>query len=154
MAACEQTGEAAAGEDVSPCGADYRGIVESIEDYAIILLDPAGKVLTWNRGAEIICGYHPAEIIGRHVSSLYVEDELNAGKPARDLVEAAQRGHIEEDGWRLRRDGTRFWANVVIRAVRDADGRLRGFVRVARDRTEHRKVEQQIVEERTTAPPK
>lgn len=135
-------------EDSRPNGVDFHMLVESIEDYAIIMLDPAGNVLTWNRGAEIICGYRPDEVIGRHVSCLYVNEEVSAGKPARDLVEAAERGHLEEDGWRLRRDGTRFWTNVVIRAVRDDGRRLRGFIRVARDRTERCKVEQQIVEER------
>ncbi len=147
MVSGERTTPAGA-PDICPLTADYREIVESVEDYAIMMLDPAGTVLTWNRGAEIICGYHADEIVGRNVSCLYPDEDARAGKPARDLVEAAQRGHVEEDGWRVRRDGSRFWANVVMRAIRGEGGRLRGFVRVSRDRTEHRRVEQQIVDER------
>jgi len=146
MAAEEGTGAGAG--DVSPGNADFREIVESIEDYAIIVLDPAGNVVTWSRGAELICGYEAHEIIGRHCSCLYLTDDASAGKPARDLVEAAQRGRIEDEGWRIRKDGTRWWANVVVRALRGGDGRLRGFVRVARDCTARRNVEQQVVEER------
>ena len=144
----ERTREVAADEDITSWSADYRAIVESIEDYAIILLDPAGTILTWNRGAERICGHGAREIVGRHVSCLYLAEEAAAGKPARDLVDAAQHGRLEDEGWRVRRDGARWWANVVVRASRDDGGRLRGFVRVARDDSERRSVEQQIVEER------
>jgi PAS domain S-box-containing protein len=133
--------------DVNSWCTDYREIVESIEDYAIILLDPAGTILTWNRGAELMCGYRSQEIIGHHFSRLYIAEEAAAGKPARDLVQAAEQGRFEEDGWRLRKDGTRWWANVVVRASRDGEGRLRGFLRVARDDSERRRVEERIREE-------
>ena len=148
MAPDERTSGATAGGDLLPGEPDSRRSMDSLEDCAIVLLDPAGNVLTWNRGAEILCGYHADEIVGRNVSCLYVDEEANAGKPARDLVEAAERGYIEDDSWHLRRDGTRFWASAFIRAIMDRDGAVSGFLVVARDRTERRRVEQQIVEER------
>src|SRR5688572_3109086 len=95
-------------------GDDCRLLVESVTDYAIFILDPDGNVATWNTGAVRIKGYEADEIIGRHFSIFYLPEEVTAGKPARELQIAAETGRVEDEGWRLRKDGSRFWANVVI----------------------------------------
>jgi PAS domain S-box-containing protein len=114
----------------------FRLLVETVEDYAIFLLDPAGNVATWNNGAKRIKGYEAHEIIGRHFSVFYPPADVAAGKPETELAMAVEKGHIEEEGWRIRKDESRFWANVVITAVRDANGTLRGFAKVTRDMTD------------------
>ena len=114
----------------------FRLLVESVQDYAIFMLDADGNVNSWNAGAARLKGYKASEIIGRHFSCFYPEEDLRAGKPAWELEEAARVGRLEDEGWRLRKDGTRFWANVVITALRDKDGRLAGFAKVTRDITE------------------
>ncbi len=108
------------------------------------MLDPAGLVSTWNTGAERISGYAAAEIIGQHFSCFYPPDDVAAGKPERELAEAIERGRVEDDGWRLRKDGTRFWANVVITTLRTSSGELRGFGKVTRDVTERRADEEAL----------
>jgi len=115
--------------------------VAHARDYAILILDPDGVVTTWNAGAERVKGYRAEEIIGRHFSVFYPPEDVAAGKPDRELVLAATDGHLEDEGWRVRRDGTRFWANVVITTLRDADGALRGFGKITRDLSEQRAVE-------------
>ena len=122
----------------------FRLMVESVKDYAIFMLDPRGIVTTWNAGAQLIKGYRPEEIIGRHFSCFYSEEEVLSGKCERELVIASQEGRFEEEGWRRRKDGSRFWANVVITAVRDAQGQLRGFANVTRDLTERRRSEGEL----------
>lgn len=117
-------------------------LIDSVRDYAIFILDPEGKVATWNLGARRIKGYEADEIIGRHFSAFYPEEDLADRKPERELALAREHGAIEDEGWRIRKDGTRFWANVVITAVHDTSGRLRGFVKVTRDVTEKRQAEQ------------
>ncbi len=112
---------------------DCRLLVSSVLDYAIFMLDGDGHILTWNRGAELIKGWKPDEIIGRHFSTFYPPEDIAAKKPERELVEVIAKGRIEDEGWRLRKDGTRFWANVVITALRDESGNLRGFAKVTRD---------------------
>ena len=119
----------------------YQLLVESVRDYAIFALDPDGYVLTWNRGAERLKGYRAEEIIGRHFSAFYPEEDLAARKPWWELEVAARDGRFEDEGWRLRKDGTPFWANVVITALREPDGTLRGFAKVTRDLTERRAAE-------------
>lgn len=129
----------------------FRLLVESVRDYAIFMLDPEGNVATWNAGAHRIKGYTPEEIIGRHFSLFYTEEDIRSGKPARKLEIAKEKGSVEEEGWRVRKDGTRFWANVVITAVFDETGELRGFAKVTRDITERRHAEelrQSLVEQR------
>ncbi|AMV47985.1 PAS domain-containing sensor histidine kinase [Paraburkholderia caribensis] len=111
-------------------------LIEAVQDYAIFMLDPAGNVASWNRGAQRIKGYSHDEIIGRHFSTFYTEEDIAAGKPARELATAAAEGRVEDEGWRVRRDGSRFWANVTISAVRDANGTLLGFAKVTRDMTD------------------
>jgi PAS domain S-box-containing protein len=121
----------------------FRLLVDAVKDYAIFMLDPTGRVATWNVGAERIKGYAAAEIIGQHFSRFYEQHDIEAGKCERELEIAAREGRCEDEGWRLRKDGTRFWANVVITALRNPDGELVGFAKVTRDRTEHRNLEQE-----------
>jgi PAS domain S-box-containing protein len=118
-------------------------LVDSVRDYAIFVLDPAGHVLTWNAGAERIKGYRPEEIIGEHFSRFYTQPDLDRRHPEEELRIAKAEGRYEEEGWRVRRDGTRFWANVVITALWE-DGELVGFGKVTRDLTERRAAEQAL----------
>ena len=120
----------------------FQLLVSSVRDYAIFMLDPQGNVATWNAGAKRMKGYEPHEIIGRHFSTFYTEPDLASGKPARELEIARAEGSVEDEGWRLRKDGTRFWANVVITAVRDATGELRGYAKVTRDITDRKAAEE------------
>lgn len=122
----------------------FRLLVQSIRDYAIFMLDPQGYVLTWNAGAERIKGYTAEQIIGQHFSKFYPPDTVARGHPDYELRVAADTGRFEEEGWRVRRDGTLFWANVVITALRDASGRLCGFGKVTRDLTGRREQEESL----------
>jgi PAS domain S-box-containing protein len=122
----------------------YRRLVESVSDYAIFALDPKGYVSSWNPGAQRIKGYSADEIIGRHFSSFYPPDDIASGKPARLLEVAARDGHIEDEGWRSRKDGSRFWANVVISAVRNDQGQVTGFTKITRDLSERRRAEETL----------
>lgn len=124
--------------------ARYRAMVDAIKDYAIFLLDIKGRIATWNAGAERIKGYRAEEIIGRHFSVFYPEDVAARGYPAEELRRAAELGRWEDEGWRLRKDGSRFWANVVITALRDENGDLVAFAKVTRDLTERRRNEEQL----------
>jgi len=117
-------------------------LVDSVTDYAIFALDVNGHVATWNAGAQRLKGYTANEIIGSHFSQFYTEEDLAAGEPERELAIAVADGHYEDEGWRLRRDGTLFWASVVITALRGPDGRLIGFGKVTRDLTERRRGEE------------
>ena len=120
-----------------------RLLVESVKDYAIFMLDPEGYITTWNLGAQRLKGYVAVEAIGQHFSIFYSREDLAAGKPAHELEVARAEGRVEDEGWRLRKDGTRFWANVVITAVHDDTGALRGFGKLTRDLTERRRLEQE-----------
>ena len=122
----------------------FRLLVEGVKDYAIFMLDPQGHVLTWNAGAERFKGYKAAEIIGQHFSRFYPADALKAGLPAHELQVAAATGTFEDEGWRVRKDGTLFWANVVITALRDPAGALVGFAKVTRDLTQRRHHEESL----------
>ncbi|MEA2764492.1 MAG: hypothetical protein QOK07_896 [Gemmatimonadaceae bacterium] len=123
----------------------YQLMVESVRDYAIFLLDPSGYIASWNRGAQRIKGYSAGEIIGRHFSVFYGPEDIAARKPEWELEMAARDGRFEDEGYRLRKDGTAFWANVVLTAVRDNDGTLLGFAKVTRDLTERRANEQRAL---------
>jgi PAS domain S-box-containing protein len=118
-------------------------LVDSVKDYALFILDPAGNVATWNAGAQRIKGYAAAEIIGSHFSRFYPEDDVRAGKCEYELEVAAREGRCEDEGWRIRKDGSRFWANVVISAVRDDMGQLVGYSKVTRDLTDRRRAEEE-----------
>jgi PAS domain S-box-containing protein len=121
----------------------FRLLIEGVRDYAIFMLDPQGHVQSWNRGAETIKGYKADEIIGKHFSIFYTDEDLQSDKPGYELKVAKEVGRFEDEGWRIRKDGTRFWANVVITTLRDKDGTLRGFGKVTRDLTERKKAEEQ-----------
>jgi PAS domain S-box-containing protein len=125
----------------------YRLLVQEVKDYAIFLLDPKGTILTWNAGAQRLKGYKPEEIIGKHFSILYGKEDKANRKPQRELETATVEGRVEDEGWRIRKDGTRFWANVVITALHDEKGTLRGFAKVTRDMTEKRKAEEALREQ-------
>lgn len=130
--------------DASPAvGSDelFRLLVDSVRDYAIFLLDPSGNVRTWNVGAKRIKGYAANEIIGRHFSVFYPELDRKRGRPARNLQIAAAEGRFEEHGWRVRKDGSQFWANVVITPLHDATGTLVGYAKVTRDLTEQKRLD-------------
>jgi len=114
----------------------FRALVSSVKDYAIFMLDPSGKIETWNAGAERTKGYLAEEIIGQHMSRFYTPEDLARGLPAKLLAQAIRDGRVESEGWRVRKDGTRFWADVVITALVDDAGRLIGFAKVTRDLTE------------------
>ena len=114
----------------------FHHLVQSVVDYAIFQLDKDGVVATWNRGAEHIKGYSADEIIGRHFSVLYTEEDRAAGIPARTLATATSEGRSEAEGWRVRKDGTRFWATVVVDPIRNDHGEIIGFAKVTRDITE------------------
>ncbi|HUQ81064.1 MAG TPA: PAS domain S-box protein [Gemmatimonadaceae bacterium] len=123
--------------------ARFRLLVESVRDYAIFLLDPGGHVATWNAGAERIKGYKVGDIVGRHFSVFYPEGKIAEGFPQYELEVAGRVGRFEDEGWRVRKDGSQFWANVVITALRDETGELVGFAKVTRDLTERRAAEEQ-----------
>lgn len=126
----------------------YRLLVESVEDYAIFMLDPAGNIASWNAGARRLKGYEPEEVIGRHFSLFYTPEDVSTGHPEEELEAAERDGRYEEEGWRIRKDGRKIWANVVITALLDEDGRLRGFAKVTRDMTERRRAEEELREAR------
>jgi PAS domain S-box-containing protein len=121
----------------------FRLLVESIRDYAIIMLDPQGGIVTWNTGAERITGYKSEEIVGRHYSALCPPQDVAQGKAEQELNTAVADGRFEHEGWRVRKDGSPFWANVVLTALRDADGNLVGFAKITRDLTERVRGEEQ-----------
>src|SRR5205814_2252919 len=112
-----------------------RLLVDAVQDYAIFLLDTKGYIQTWNTGARRLKGYEASDIIGRHFSTFYTQPDLDADVSARELVDAERDGRVEDEGWRVRKDGSRFWANVVITAVRDHEGSVVGFAKVTRDLT-------------------
>jgi PAS domain S-box-containing protein len=124
----------------------YQLLVDQVEDYAIFALDPSGCVISWNSGAARLKGYAANEIIGRHFSAFYPEEDLRKAKPGHELEVAAEVGRFEDEGWRLRKDGSRFWANVVITALRDETGLLVGFARITRDLTARRAAEKKARE--------
>src|SRR5205085_4633419 len=120
---------------------ELRAVTDSIRDYAIFLLDPTGRILTWNTGAQQLKGYAPHEIIGQSFHRFYTEEDRLAGRPQRLLQIAAAEGRVEDEGWRVRKDGSHFWADVVLSAIFGADGEVRGYVKVTRDLTDRRRVE-------------
>jgi PAS domain S-box-containing protein len=122
----------------------FRLLVQGVRDYAIFMLDPAGNVSSWNEGAQRIKGYTAGEIIGRNFSVFYTESDMRAGRPQRNLKQALEFGETEDEGWRLRKDGSRFWANVVITALKDDSGALYGYSKVTRDITDKRKAQEAL----------
>jgi PAS domain S-box-containing protein len=127
-----------------PADAQFRLLVESVSDYAIFLLDREGRIVSWNAGAQRIKGYAAAEIVGRHFSVFYTPEDRATGRPQELLGHAEREGRIRDEGWRLRRDGSRFWADVVINALRDSSGQVIGFAKVTRDLTELRRSRERV----------
>jgi PAS domain S-box-containing protein len=124
-------------------GEPFRLLIEGVKDYAIFMIDPRGYIESWNMGAEKIKGYKADEIIGKHFSIFYPEEEIQRDKPGYELKVAAEVGRFEDEGWRIRKDGSRFWANVLITALRDKEGTLRGFGKVTRDLTDRKQAEEE-----------
>ncbi len=138
------TSRRAAEESLRRSEQRFHSLVDSITDYAVFMLDPSGRVATWNRGAEKVKGYTAKEIVGQHFSAFYTPEDRAARKPDRILDIVAREGRFEDDSWRVRKDGSLFWANVVITALRDDDGNLAGFAKVTRDLTERRRVDEAL----------
>ena len=122
----------------------FRLLVDNVRDYAIVLLDPKGVVVRWSPGAERIKGYQAKDIIGRNFLCFYTPEAIKRGLPEQELAAATKEGRYEDEGWRVRKDGTQFWANVVLTALRDKDGNLLGFGKITRDLTERKQSERRI----------
>ena len=128
----------------------FRLLVEGIQDYAIYMLDPDGRIVSWNKGAERIKGYAADEIIGQHVSRFYTPEGIECNRPQQALALAKAQGRFEDEGWRVRKDGTSFWANIVVTALHDHVGEFRGFAKVTRDMTQPKRIESMEQRERRT----
>jgi len=124
----------------------FRLMVESVTDYAIVMLDPEGRVVSWNSGAQRIKGYSAEEIVGQHFSRFYPLEDIERGVPQRDLDIVTAMGRFEDEGWRVRKNGSTFWANVVYTAIRDQSGNLRGYAKLTRDLTERKRLDQVLQE--------
>src|ERR1700687_5424065 len=124
----------------------YRLLIEAVTDYAIYMLDPTGIVTSWNPGAQRFKGYAASEIIGQHFSRFYTEEDQKRGVPALALETAVRAGEFEREGWRIRKDGSRFWAYVVIDPIRKATGEIVGFAKITRDLTERKAAEEALKE--------
>ncbi|CAN7783383.1 PAS domain S-box protein [Caballeronia sp. LjRoot34] len=135
----ELQGEHASGSEI-PIAERYRLLIDAVTDYAIFMLTPSGHVATWNMGAQKIKGYSSDEIVGRHFSVFYSDDDVAQGKPDKEIAIAVSQGRVEDEGWRVRRDGSQFWASVTITAVYDASRTLCGFAKITRDMTERRRL--------------
>lgn len=122
----------------------FQRAVETVDDYAILLLDPAGYIRSWNPGAERFKGYRADEAIGRHFSIFYPQAKIDAGFPEQELAAAVETGRFEDEGWRVRKDGSMFWASMVLTALRDESGELVGFAKVTRDISERKRYEDQL----------
>ena len=131
-------------EELARAQESFRLVVESIRDYAIFMLEPDGRIRSWSPGAARLNGYAADEIVGRHFSIFYTPEDVEAGKPAHELAIASETGRSEEEGWRVRKDGSRFWANVVVTAVRDQTGKLLGLARITRDVTDRKRQDDRL----------
>lgn len=137
-------GEGARGLSAEASQEMLQVLVDNIKEYAILTLDPKGYVTTWTPAATRLKGYQPEEIIGKHFSVFYPREDVDNGKCAGELEIASREGRFEDEAWRVRKDGTRFWANVVITAVRDPKGNLKGFGKITRDLTEKKEAEERL----------
>ncbi len=141
----DATEQRAAIEAVRQRDVQLRSIVESVRDYAIYLLDRDGNIVTWNPGAERIKGYSAEEIVGKHFSCFFTQEDRDRGRPGRLIGAAIEKGRVEEEAWRIRKDGSRFWADVVLTAIRDSTGELIGFSKVTRDYTDRKRAEEAVM---------
>ncbi|MGH9560786.1 MAG: sigma 54-interacting transcriptional regulator, partial [Terracidiphilus sp.] len=146
----DATEQHAAQEALHQNDARLRSIVESIGDSAIYLLDREGHVLTWNPGAERIKGYTADEVLGLHFSRFFIDEDVAQGRPTELLRQTVARGRVEEEGWRVRKDGSRFWANTVLTAIHDSTGAVTGFSKITRDFTERRQAQESVIAELST----
>jgi formate hydrogenlyase transcriptional activator len=135
------------GGSLPPVEVIFRALVESVKEYAIFILDSEGRVSSWSAAAERMKGYVPSEILGQHFSCFYTPEDVERGKPAEELRVATETGRVEDEGWRVRKDGSRFWANVVITRIDDEAGNLAGFAKITRDFTERQQAEQQLAKQ-------
>jgi len=142
--AVQQSGGAESSDWNARSNEMMRLLVDNVTDYSIILLDPQGTVLTWSPAAAQLKGWKPEEIIGQSVAAFYPPEDVRRAKPQAELKAAAESGRFEDEGWRVRKDGSRFWANVVSTALRDKDGRLLGYGKVTRDLSERKQAEEKI----------
>jgi PAS domain S-box-containing protein len=133
-----------AGMKLRECEQNFRLLVEAVRDYAIFMLDSDGRIVSWNTGAQLLKGYCAEEIIGQSFSRFYTEADRQAGRPSRLLKIAADLGRVEDEGLRVRKDGTTFWANVIITALYDDQGQVRGYAKITRDLTERRRIEEEL----------
>ena len=140
----EQQKLQAASEALRQSEERFRLLVESLEDYAVFLLDPQGRIVTWNTGAERIKGFKQEEVIGQHFSIFYRPEEVVRNLPEKILWGAAHEGRVRDEGWRLRKDGSPFWADILVTALRDKDGQLVGFAKITRDITDRKRAEEEI----------
>jgi rsbT co-antagonist protein RsbR len=131
-------------ESFSDKDLDYRLLVQNMKDYAIFMIDPNGRMVTWNEGAQRLTGYTAEEILGKQTDVFYGKEDIAAGKPARELEIGSKTGRYEDEGWRYRKDGSRYWASVVVNAIRDKDDNLIGFAKVIRDITDRRRSEEAL----------
>ena len=122
----------------------FHSLIDGVVDYGIFLLDPDGHVISWNSGAEKLKGYRRGEIIGKHFSIFYPPEANATGWPQEELRRAREQGRFEDEGWRVRKDGSLFWANVIITAVRGPEGTLTGYVKITRDLTERKRHEEEL----------
>ena len=141
----DMTEQRAAQDALRRADQQLRSIVESVRDYAIYLLDKDGHIMTWNAGGERIKGYSPEEIIGKHFSRFFTQEDRDRGRPAELIRMASEQGRVELEGWRIRKDGSRFWADVVLTAIRDASGEVIGFAKVTRDQTDRKRAEESVM---------
>jgi len=139
----DTTAERRAEEALRQSEEKLRQMIGSVRDYALFMLDPKGRVASWNPGAERIKGYREEEILGEHFSRFFPPEDIAMGKPARELEIAATQERFEDENWRVRKDGSRFWAHVIITPIRDSSNGLEGFVKITRDLTERRKTEEE-----------
>jgi len=142
ISAANQTGGA-----LQTTAEHFRMLVDNMKDYAIIILDTNGRVASWNPGSETILGYRSSEIIGQHFSRFYSSEDVQRGRPEMELKAATAEGRSEDEGWRMKKDGSRFWANEVITAMRDQGGSLVGFGKVMRDLTERKRAEEKAAQQ-------
>jgi PAS domain S-box-containing protein len=131
--------------DVQQSAELFRLLVGQVRDYAIFALDPNGYIVTWNTGAESLKGYQAQEVIGQHIQRFYTMADRQADKPFQLLKQAREQGRVEDEGWRVRKDGSLFWADVIITALIDEKGVLQGYAKVTRDLTERRQVEEALL---------
>lgn len=121
-----------------------RAVIDSLQDYAIITLDPEGRITSWNDGARRMSGFSAEEVVGGMIDRFYPDDDVSAGKPARELARAIETGRSEDESWRVRKDGSRFWVNEIVRPLRSSEGRVNGFAKISRDLTERKTFEEAL----------